>query len=79
MENSICKYCYEKNNLIYPCNCKYGVHLECLQKWLKYKSSNNIYICEICNTDLKNIINIYINKNYYKYFSYENFIKENTI
>lgn len=76
MENNKCKYCFETDNLIYPCDCKSGVHLKCIEKWMKYKNCRNMYICEICNKNQRDTIELYKKKTYYTYFSYENFMSE---
>ena len=43
-----CKFCFEKNNLIFPCNCHTGVHEKCLKKWLHMKRTSDPNKCEIC-------------------------------
>ena len=47
---NICRYCLEDNNekLLYPCACKgSGVHLSCLERWIKESRRTE---CEICHS-----------------------------
>ena len=59
-ENRTCKYCLEGINensqdLIYPCNCSNGIHVECLAKWIEVRPHSNKYQCEICKADYAGI------------------------
>ena len=52
METNNCPICLEEiyNNNIQVCQCKNGIHISCLIKWINYKNS---IICEICNKEYK--------------------------
>tara|TARA_Y100000996_G_C22422905_1_gene602229 strand:+ start:299 stop:760 length:462 start_codon:yes stop_codon:yes gene_type:complete len=52
MEINNCPICLEEiyDNNIQPCNCKNGIHINCLIKWINYKNS---IVCEICNIEYK--------------------------
>lgn len=41
-----CRYCFDTGDLIFPCNCRAGIHEECLKKWLSMPPSK--VRCEIC-------------------------------
>lgn len=45
-----CKYCLEGgDNLVQPCACAAGVHVECLEVWRSRRSPNEASKCEICS------------------------------
>lgn len=49
---NLCTICLENNDnpLIFPCNCKNPIHIDCLIKWISYKKKTN---CEICKIEYK--------------------------
>lgn len=60
-----CRICLENNGkeLIYPCECKFPVHRECLLKWLNSDANTTPNKCEICKTNYNSDFVIIINRN----------------
>lgn len=55
-----CRYCLSdldnEYSLIIPCNCKNGVHKECLTEWIlhrPYSKIEDLHYCEICKLKYK--------------------------
>ena len=60
-----CRICLENNGkeLIYPCECKFPVHRECLIMWLNSDANTTPSKCEICKTNYNSDFVIIINRN----------------
>ena len=61
-EDNICKYCLQETKqnqqLVFPCDCKTGVHPSCLTSWINFRQlqqRNNLLKCELCNKNYKSI------------------------
>ena len=61
-EENICKYCLQETKqeqqLIFPCDCKTGVHPSCLTSWINFRKlqqRNETLKCELCNKNYKSI------------------------
>lgn len=65
-EDIVCKICYDKDNLIFPCKCNGtcgGIHRECLDEWLLESSNTK---CEICLHEYKYKVYYRCNERVYK-------------
>jgi hypothetical protein len=49
--DSECRICLDVGNLIEPCACTSGIHIECLKEWMLTETNNNPTECEICKTN----------------------------
>ena len=69
--NLECRICLDVGNLIKPCACTSGIHVECLKEWMITETNNNPTECEICKTNY--IIN------FAAIFSDQQYVQENPI
>ena len=61
-DENICKYCLQETKqeqkLVFPCDCKTGVHPSCLTSWINFRKlqqRNQILKCELCNKNYRSI------------------------
>ena len=74
--NSECRICLDVGNLIKPCACTSGIHVECLKEWMLTETNNNPTECEICKTNyIINLAAIFQDQQYIQ----GNSISENTL
>lgn len=76
VQDSECRICLDVGNLIKPCACTSGIHVECLKKWMLTETNNNPTECEICKTNyIINFAAVFPDQQYIQ----ENPIYENTL
>ena len=62
ISNDVCKYCLQESkdhqHLVYPCDCKTGVHPSCLTSWINFRrlqQRNQSMQCELCKKNYESI------------------------
>ena len=74
-----CRICLENDNLIKPCACNSGIHIECLKEWMLTENNQNPTECEICKQNYNiNFLAIFPEQ-HYNFIQQDNTIRNNTI